>query len=112
MLGRIIFLDFGHLLTFSKTTSFWKQDLLPCSGKIMVACTLLGPLERASLNHWTTSVQRGKTFKQLGSGICQQEITGNCTIKINKMYIKNEDRGEMKINTLNKTQNTHPRTPV
>jgi hypothetical protein len=35
------------------TVSFRKMDLFPFSGKMMGAPTLLDPLERASLNHWT-----------------------------------------------------------
>jgi hypothetical protein len=37
-----------------KNTTFRKLDPFPSSGKIMVALALLGPLERASLNHWST----------------------------------------------------------
>jgi hypothetical protein len=36
-----------------KNTTFQKLDLFPSSGKMKVALTLLGPLERGSLNHWT-----------------------------------------------------------
>jgi len=36
---------------FLKTTTIRKVDHFPSSGKIMVGPTLLGPLERASLNH-------------------------------------------------------------
>jgi len=43
-------LDFVHHLMFLGNT-FWKLDLFPSSGKKMGAPTLLGPLERASLNH-------------------------------------------------------------
>jgi len=38
---------------FLKNTTFRKLDLLPSSGKIMAAPTLLGPLERAYRIHWT-----------------------------------------------------------
>jgi hypothetical protein len=38
---------------FLINTMFWKLDLFLSSGKIMGAPTLLGPLETASLNHWT-----------------------------------------------------------
>jgi hypothetical protein len=34
--------------------------MFPSSGKMMGVPSLLGPLERASLNHWTTEVKRGK----------------------------------------------------
>jgi hypothetical protein len=37
--------------SFLKNTTFRKLDLFPSSAKIMAALTLLGPLERASLNH-------------------------------------------------------------
>jgi hypothetical protein len=47
-----LFLDFFHRLMFLKNITFRKLDLFPSSGKIMVVRTLLGPLERASLNHW------------------------------------------------------------
>jgi hypothetical protein len=47
-----MFLDFVHRLMFLKNTTFWKLDV-SSSGKMMAASTLLGPLERASLNHWT-----------------------------------------------------------
>jgi hypothetical protein len=46
-----MFFDFVHRLMFLKST-FQKLDLFLSSGKIMVAPTLLGPLERAILNHW------------------------------------------------------------
>jgi hypothetical protein len=51
--GRITFLDFVHCLMFLINTMFRKLDLFLSSGKIMGAPTLLGPLETASLNHWT-----------------------------------------------------------
>jgi hypothetical protein len=38
----------------SKSTAFRKLDLFPSSGTMMGARTLLGPLERASLSHWTS----------------------------------------------------------
>jgi hypothetical protein len=40
----------------SKNT-FWKLDVFLSSGKVMVAPTLLDPLERASLNHWTGLIE-------------------------------------------------------
>jgi hypothetical protein len=40
--------------------------------------TLLGPLERADLNHWTTHVR----FTTAESRLCQGEITGKYAIKI------------------------------
>jgi hypothetical protein len=83
-----MFLDFVHRLMFIKNTTFRKLDLFPSSGKIMAAPTLLGPLEITSLNHCTILVRRSKTYKHLGSGFCQQEIIGNYTIKIKRMYIK------------------------
>jgi hypothetical protein len=36
----------------AKNTTFWKMDLFPSSGEGEVTPTLLGPLERANLNHW------------------------------------------------------------
>jgi hypothetical protein len=36
-----------------KNTPFRKLDLLPSSGERVKTPTLLGPLERANLNHWT-----------------------------------------------------------
>jgi hypothetical protein len=39
---------------FSEKHNVSETDLFPSSGKIKVVPTLLGPLERASLNHWTT----------------------------------------------------------
>lgn len=38
----------------SKITTFRKLYLSPFSGKMMGTPTLLGPLERASLSHWTS----------------------------------------------------------
>jgi hypothetical protein len=38
---------------FLKNATFRKLDLFPSSGKIMAVPTLLGPFERANLNHWT-----------------------------------------------------------
>jgi hypothetical protein len=52
---------------FLKNMTFRKLDPFPYSGKKKVAPTLLGPLERASLNHWTTSVRKSKTYKHLTS---------------------------------------------
>jgi hypothetical protein len=51
-----MFLDFVHRLIFLKTT-FRKLDLFPSYVNI-IGAPLLGPLERARLNHWTTSVKR------------------------------------------------------
>jgi hypothetical protein len=52
-LERIIILDFVHRLMFLRNTGFWKLGLFLSSGKMMGAPTLLAPLERANLNHWT-----------------------------------------------------------
>jgi hypothetical protein len=35
---------------------FRKLDVFPSSGEMREASTLLGPLGRANLNHWTTHV--------------------------------------------------------
>jgi hypothetical protein len=43
---------------------FRKLDLFPSSGKMKVAPTLLGPFERASLSHWTTSVRNIRFLKR------------------------------------------------
>jgi hypothetical protein len=45
-----------------KRTTFWKLDLFPFSGEGWETPTLLGPLEGANLNHWTTYNFRN-TFK-------------------------------------------------
>jgi hypothetical protein len=39
---------------FLKNKTFRKLDLFPSLRKIKVTRTLLGPLERAGLNHWTS----------------------------------------------------------
>jgi hypothetical protein len=49
---RIRFWGFVHRPMFSQKRNVSETDLFPSSGK-KVAPTLLGPLERASLNHWT-----------------------------------------------------------
>jgi hypothetical protein len=69
-------LDFVHPL-FLKNM-FRKLDLFPHSGKMMEAPTPLGPLERASLNRWTTSVKRSKTPE---IRICKQETKKNTQYK-------------------------------
>jgi hypothetical protein len=38
----------------TKNTTFRKLDLLPSAGEGWETPTLLGPLERANLNHWTS----------------------------------------------------------
>jgi hypothetical protein len=48
-----MFLDFVHCLMFLKKNKFQKVDLFTSSCKIMAAPTLLGPLQRASLDHWS-----------------------------------------------------------
>jgi hypothetical protein len=50
--GRIMFLDFVHHLIFLRKQRFGNW-IFPFSGKMMGAPTLLGPLERASPNHWS-----------------------------------------------------------
>jgi hypothetical protein len=57
----MMFLDLIHCLMFLEETTFPKLVLFPSSGKILVARTLLSPLERANLNHWTL-VQRLPLF--------------------------------------------------
>jgi hypothetical protein len=42
------------IVCFLKITALRKLDFFPSSGKIMMAPILLGPFERASLNHWMT----------------------------------------------------------
>jgi hypothetical protein len=49
----------------SKNTTFRKLDLFPSSGKIMGARTLLGPLERANINHWTSSDENRSSFQNV-----------------------------------------------
>jgi hypothetical protein len=41
------------LLIVLENATFWKLDLFPSSGEGKEAHTILGPLERANLNHWT-----------------------------------------------------------
>jgi hypothetical protein len=55
---------------FPLKTTFRELALLPSSGKKgeVIASTLWDPLQRASLNHWTPSHQRSKTYKHLTSG--------------------------------------------
>jgi hypothetical protein len=52
------FLDFFHRPVFWKleNTTFRKLDLFPSSGVGGKTPTQLGPLDRDSLNHWTTPV--------------------------------------------------------
>jgi hypothetical protein len=39
-----------------KNTMFWKLGVFPSSGEIWKTPTLLDPLERANITHWTTYV--------------------------------------------------------
>jgi hypothetical protein len=48
---------------FLKNATFRKLDLFPSSGKMKVVLTLLGPLERASLNHWTNEDRSRSSFR-------------------------------------------------
>jgi hypothetical protein len=49
-LGRIMFFGLCPMSNVSKNT-YQKLDLFPSSDKMMGAPTLLGPLEKSSLNH-------------------------------------------------------------
>jgi hypothetical protein len=51
---------------------FWKLDLFPSSGEGETP-TLLGPLERAHLTHWTIHVRFTET--------CDKAITGRSAMK-------------------------------
>jgi hypothetical protein len=55
---RIMVFCFVHGPVLSQNTTFRKLDLFLSSGKIKMILTLLGPLERAVLNHCTTSFRR------------------------------------------------------
>jgi hypothetical protein len=59
----------------NRNTTFRKLDLFTSSGKDTY---LVGPLERANLNHWTTPVR----FTQLETRLIRLEITRKYTIKI------------------------------
>jgi hypothetical protein len=54
------FLDFAYRPEFQilENTMFRKLDLFPPSDEGRDTTTLLGPLERANLNHWTTGSNR------------------------------------------------------
>jgi hypothetical protein len=47
---------------FLKNTTFLKKDLFPSSGKMKLAPTLLGPLERVSFYHWTSNWGPGSFY--------------------------------------------------
>jgi hypothetical protein len=52
--GIAVVLEFVHRPILKlETTMFRKQDLFLSSGGGRKTPTLLGPLERANLNHWT-----------------------------------------------------------
>jgi hypothetical protein len=56
---RIIwFLDFVHLPEsgITRRHGIWKLDFFPSSCERREKPAVLGPLERANLNHWTTHV--------------------------------------------------------
>jgi len=55
------------IVTGYKNTTFRELALLPSSGK-RGGPTQLGPLERASLSHWTILVKGPKHYKHLLSG--------------------------------------------
>jgi hypothetical protein len=65
------FSDFIHRPDIKKqtkeNTTFRKLDLFPSSGEGKKPI-LLGPLERASLNHWTTDVINHTGYKHLRPG--------------------------------------------
>jgi hypothetical protein len=49
------------------STAFRKLDLFPSSGEEMETPTLMGPLERAKLNHWNTllgPLERGSFIRK------------------------------------------------
>jgi hypothetical protein len=46
---------------YLENTTFQNLDLFPSSGEERETPTLLGPLERANTNDWTTSGEGGKT---------------------------------------------------
>jgi hypothetical protein len=71
--GYSLFLNITESLAFVhrpvfKDTSFRQLDLFPSSGARKGASRLLGPLERASLNHWTTNSEQQYVCKCLRSG--------------------------------------------
>jgi hypothetical protein len=60
---------FGLFLSgILENTTFRKMDLFPFSDEGGGEVTQLGPLERANLNHWTTSVRFTQLFNHLGPG--------------------------------------------
>jgi hypothetical protein len=65
-----------------------KLDLFPSSGRGGETPTQLGLLERANLNHWTTYVTITTTIYIPEIRVCQQEVTGKCTIKIVIMHVQ------------------------
>jgi hypothetical protein len=61
---------------------FRKLDLFPSSGEGGEAPTLLDPLERSNLNHWTTPVRFTKATYLPETRLIRKEITGKYSIKI------------------------------
>jgi hypothetical protein len=67
---------------------FRKLDLFPSSGDRVGEPILLGPVERANLNHWTMYVRLSTTTYIPEITICQQEITQKFAVKILILHIQ------------------------
>jgi hypothetical protein len=59
--------------------TFLKLGLFPSSDE-GETLTLLGPLERANLNHWTTYVSIATATELLEPSLCQWKLTEKCKI--------------------------------
>jgi hypothetical protein len=71
----LCFLDIAHPQLFYKleNASFRELDLFPPSGERRATSTLLGPLERANCNHWTTHLILTTAIKTSDIRLSQKE---------------------------------------
>jgi hypothetical protein len=79
-LGIIGFLDFVHPVIL-RTQRFGNWVCFHPEVKGWETYILLGPLERANLNHWTSNVSINTFIYTPEIRHCQQEITGKCIAK-------------------------------
>jgi hypothetical protein len=62
--GRIMFLDFVHLIIYLRNTTFRKLNVFLPSGKMFRASIVLGPLERDNFSHRTPVSKAGEQVPQ------------------------------------------------
>jgi hypothetical protein len=81
---------FSGILTKLENTTFRKLDLFPSSGYGWETATLLGPLERANLNHWT---QQSRCPPPLTWGRKQIHFPKRCFSEYRTVDARGSERG-------------------